>query len=316
MFTSIELRQILSIGRLNASGRGLNDKIIAMKIDHARGHSYDYRIIKTLNFPGINGDGTIGLVSITGQIVNDKLTRFWLVNTRPSIGPTGELLDNAKLGSNSTIELFEMNPGASTMKHVKTFADPQIVTPNNIAPMDDGGFYFTNDHGLNKLGIAFEATVLFGGAGVWYCDADTNCKKVAGGFKFANGLIKAKDGLLYVPSASMGGITVFEIQPDRSLKKLSQIAFAYPIDNLSQDSNGDIFIPHFPKMGEALGMFDNPFGPTGPSAVACLRKVGNDYEIEKLVEDKNGEVLPGTTTAIHDAKTKRLFLSSECSPLS
>lgn len=303
-----------NIGRLNASGRGLNDKVIAMKIDHARGRSYDYRILKTPSFDGINGDGTLGLVGLTGQIINSKLMRLWLVNTRPSIGPSGELLDNAKLGGNATIELFEMEPAASSMKHVKTFADPQIVTPNNIAPMDDGGFYFTNDHGLNKMGLLFEATVLFGGSGVWYCDAHTNCKKVAGGFKFANGLLKAQDGLLYVPSASMGGISVFEIQPDRSLKKLTQIPFSYPIDNLSQDSNGDILIPHFPKMTAMLGMFDNPYGPTGPSAVSRLRKTESGYEIEKMIEDKHGEALPGTTTVIHDAKTGRLFLSSVISP--
>jgi arylesterase/paraoxonase len=202
-----------NIGRLNASGRSLNDKVIALEIDHARGLSYDYRVLKTPSFAGVNGDGTLGLVSITGQVVNSKLLRLWLVNTRPSIGPSGELLDNAKLGGNSTIELFEMEPGASSMKHIKTFADPQIVTPNNIAPMADGGFYFTNDHGLNKVGPAFEATVLLGGSGVWYCDFNTNCGKVAGGFRFANGLLKAQDGLLYVPSATMGGISVVSCLP-------------------------------------------------------------------------------------------------------
>ena len=61
-----------------------------------------------------------------------------------------------------------------------------------------------------------------------------------------------------------------------------------------------------------LGMFDNPYGPTGPSAVSRLRKTETEYQIEKVVEDKYGEVLPGTTTAVHDAKSGRLFLSSVC----
>ena len=304
-----------NIGRLNASGRSLNDKVIAMNIDHPRGLSYDYRILKTPSFSGVNGDGTLGLVSITGQIINNDTLRLWLVNTRPSIDPSGALLDNAKIGGNSTIELFEMDPTASSMKHIKTFADPQIATPNNIAPMPDGSFYFTNDHGLHKVGLQFEATVLLGGSGVWHCDTNTSCKKVAGGIRFANGLLFGRDdNLLYVPSATMGGIGVFTIKPsDHTLTKKTQIPFPYPIDNLSQDSNGDIFIPHFPKMTAMLAMFDKPFGPTGPSAVSRLRKteIGGEYVVEKVIEDEAGEKLPGTTTAIHDAKTGRLFLSSE-----
>jgi arylesterase/paraoxonase len=306
-----------NIGRLNASGRSLNDKVIAMKIDHPRGLSYDYRVLKTPSFSGVNGDGTLGLVSITGQIINNDTLRLWLVNTRPSVDPSGALLDNAKIGGNSTIELFELDPNASNLKHIKTFADPQIATPNNIAPLPDGSFYFTNDHGLHKVGLQFEATVLLGGSGVWHCSSPnsspTVCKKVAGSVRFANGLLLGRDdNLLYVPSATMGGISVFVIQPDRTLKKLTQIPFPYPIDNLSQDSQGDIFIPHFPKMTAMLAMFERPYGPTGPSAVSRLRKIAKgEYEIEKVIEDEAGEKLPGTTTAIHDARTGRLFFSSK-----
>ncbi len=39
-------------------------------------------------------------------------------------------------------------------------------------------------------------------------------------------------------------------------------------------------------------------------------------EWEKVLEDRDGEVLPGTTTAIHDAKTGRLFLSSKVDAVS
>ena len=64
-------------------------------------------------------------------------------------------------------------------------------------------------------------------------------------------------------------------------------------------------------MTAMLAMFERPFGPTGPSAVSRLRKIGNEYVVEKVIEDEAGEKLPGTTTAIHDAKTGRLFLSSK-----
>lgn len=149
---------IPNIGRLNASVKGVCDNIIALKVDHARGSSYEHRVLKTPDFEGVSGDGTLGLVSITGQICSSKPIRLWLVDTRPSISPSGELLDNAKIGSNSTSELFEIDTSFSRMKRIKTFKDPQTVTSEDIAPMDDDGFYFTNDNGLHKVGLAFEAT--------------------------------------------------------------------------------------------------------------------------------------------------------------
>lgn len=130
----------------------MNDHVIAMDIDKPKGTSYEYRILKTPGFSGINGDGTINLVGMTGEATVD--VRLWFVNARPSVDPvSGAFLDAAVVGGNSTIELFDMDLGAGELKHVKTFADPQIATPNNIAATGDGGFYFTNDHGPHKVGF-------------------------------------------------------------------------------------------------------------------------------------------------------------------
>lgn len=146
---------IISIARFNVSGRGMNDHVVAMKIDSPKWNSYEYRILKTPDFSGINGDGTLNLLGMTGETMpKDGAIRLWFVNARPSVDPrSGELLDSATIGGNSTIELFEMDSDAGGMKHLRTFADPQIATPNNIAANGDGSFYFTNDHGLHKVGL-------------------------------------------------------------------------------------------------------------------------------------------------------------------
>ena len=132
----------------------MNDHVVAMSIDKPKGDSYEYRILKVPDFHGINGDGTINLLGMTGEDMPGRPLRLWFVNARPSVDPTsGGLLDSSKIGANSTIEVFEMNDNAGQMKHMRTFADPQIATPNNIAALGDGSFYFTNDHGLHKVGF-------------------------------------------------------------------------------------------------------------------------------------------------------------------
>lgn len=144
-----------SIHRLNATGRALNDHIVAMNIDNpSTSGAYTYRVLKPIDFAGVNGDGRIHVVGMTGTASEDRSEiRLWLINARPSVDAlTGELLDNAVVGGNSTIEVFTTEPGANSMKHVQTFANPQIATPNNVAVTKDGGFFFTNDHGPYKAG--------------------------------------------------------------------------------------------------------------------------------------------------------------------
>ena len=59
---------------------------------------------------------------------------------------TGEALDAKVVGANSTVELFQTKVGSETMKHVKTYADELIQTPNRVAWVNDHAFVFSNDH--------------------------------------------------------------------------------------------------------------------------------------------------------------------------
>ncbi|KAK5245342.1 hypothetical protein LTR07_006577 [Exophiala xenobiotica] len=297
-----------NIHRLNASGRGLNDHIVAMDIDKPTSSgSFSCRVLKTPNFPGVAGDGRLNVVGITGKPSRDSSTvKLFLVNARPSVdAQTGELLDNEVVGGNATVEVFEAGPDATTLKHIHTFADTQIATPNNIAPTDEGGFYFTNDHGLHKIG--------------W------RCRLVTSGFGFPNGLLLASDGLIYIPSALTGGITVLQPQPSSTngaaAKQIHFINLDYPIDNLHEDAEGAIFAATMPRVLEGLAAFNDPLNiaRTPSAAVHRVRRVRTTpqdeneyvYEVTKVIEDAKGEALPGATTAVHDAKTGRLFISGK-----
>jgi hypothetical protein len=53
--------------------------------------------------------------------------------------------------------------------------------------------------------------------------------------------VKGHDGLYYVVQASAARIYVFELQKDKTLLKIDEILTEMGVDNLSIDSNGDIF---------------------------------------------------------------------------
>ncbi|EXJ57530.1 hypothetical protein A1O7_07878 [Cladophialophora yegresii CBS 114405] len=312
-----------NIHRLNASARALNDHVVAMDIDSPTGEGgYAYRVLKTPGFAGVDGDGRIHVVGMTGTTsAYGVKTQIWLVNARPSVNAkTGELLDNTATGANSTIEVFETQQGSDSVVHLRTYADPQIATPNNVAVAEDGGFFFTNDHGPHKVGWQHHLSSFIGTGDVSYCSSAGVCKKVAHGFKFPNGLHLGSDGLLYVPSAAIGGITVFRPKPDGSLLRVHFIDLDYPLDNLSEDSNGDIYAAALPKGMQSLAAFEDPLNQkSAPAAVWRVRRLNRDvpnkyqYELTKVIEDAEGELLPSTTTCVHDAKTGRLFLSGELS---
>ncbi|KEF60799.1 uncharacterized protein A1O9_02361 [Exophiala aquamarina CBS 119918] len=307
-----------NVHRLNASGRGLNDHIVAMNIDNpATAGGFTYRVLKTPGFGGIAGDGTINVMGMTGTTSADGSDiNLWLINNRPSVdAATGEVLDNAIVGANSTIDVFSTTPGAESMKHVKTFANPQIATPNNLAVQKDGGFFFTNDHGLHKLGLQHQLSPVLGTGDLSYCSAEGACRKLEGGFKFPNGLLLGSDGLVYVPGAVVGGITVFKPGAGGSVTKVHYIDLNYPIDNLSEDANGDLYAAAMPKVLAGVASLDDPVhGPIPPATVWRVRRLNREardkyeYSLTKIIEDRDGEVLPFTTTVIHDASTGRLFM--------
>jgi hypothetical protein len=109
----------------------------------------------TPGFEGNRGDGVLVLHGIDVRVDAGDPPRLelLLINHRPPMNwETGELLDARKIGSNSTIEVFETILGETTMKHIKTYSDPVIDTPNEVAWISGDSFVFTNDHNA-KVGF-------------------------------------------------------------------------------------------------------------------------------------------------------------------
>ena len=114
--------------------------------------SFEPRVLKTPGFSGTAGDELINVAGFTGTDNADGRIDILITNMRPSVDENGKLVDQYAHGGNTTIERFTTGAGMSEMKHVKTYADRGIATPNRVATMEDGTVYVTNDHGPHKTG--------------------------------------------------------------------------------------------------------------------------------------------------------------------
>jgi hypothetical protein len=159
--------------------------------------------------------------------------------------------------------------------------------------------------------------MITGGGSVAYCSPTGTCHTASSNnrLKYPNGLSKGTDGLIYVPSTADGTVKVFSLQHDNTLKLQHNIRTGIPLDNISPDANGDLYAAAFPIALKTLKGMADPYGETSPSTVIRIRKtVASEFDgearyvVEKVIEDKEGEIISGATTVRHDVKTGRLFI--------
>lgn len=146
-------------------------------------------------------------------------------------------------------------------------------------------------------------------------DRSIPCEIVSAGHSYPNGLIHSQvDQQIYLPSSAAGGVKIFKEHLNGSLELVHDIGLPYAIDNLSEDQNGDIWAAAIPKGVDFFKHTSSPFTFSPPSSVFKIQRGSNgiyDAKIEKVLEDRDGQVMPGTTTVVHDATTGRLFLSGK-----
>ncbi|CZT43751.1 related to serum paraoxonase/arylesterase [Rhynchosporium secalis] len=340
MYTEFTAERYHSGDKLDISARDFNDHVSVLNIDHPGSDGlYGLQKLEIIgNYVSASGGKETDVHGIAMEVISPTRLRFWLNNHRPSTDPHGTLLDGKKVGANSTIEVFEHTRGSTTMEHVRTISHEAASTPNGLLATGDGGVYVTNDHD-SKIGKLRMLEMLFGGGSVTYCILSGSCNLAAThGFKFANGITglfstssknKNQNQVIYVANSAKGFISTHIIQPNGTLFRGKDNHLGMPVDNLSIDSAGDIFAACFP---DVLALVANMDGPVVEprreigSTVFRIRRIsdgmGEGEEegtirpvVEKVLEDLEGKVLPGATTAVHDVKTGSIWLGGVISPL-
>ncbi|KAF8312468.1 calcium-dependent phosphotriesterase [Clavulina sp. PMI_390] len=251
----------------------------------------------------------------------------YLVNHRPHTGDKAG--KDAEFGADEAIEVFKTTVGSTVLTHVHTFEDPTasvIITPNDIAGSDDGqSLYFTNDHGLrtgkwHRMARAWFSTKV---TSVGYCNVKTGCKIAVAGLPGTNGLVKTQDGTIWVASTSDGYIRGFSQQADNSLALVEKVYVGRLMDNLTVDTNGNIYaavVVGSPL--EADTFFADPIHNRMRSAAYNISLntgrdayFGEKWKVEKIFED-DGQLMSGVTTAFYDPKAKLMYYSGAFAPWS
>ena len=141
--------------------------------------------------------------------------------------------------------------------------------------------------------------------------------------KVPNGLTRARDGLVYVSEIITGIIHVFSQNEDRLLEKVDEITVGLPVDNLSIDSEGNVWGAALPQVYTWFKSAKDPSIIPPTTAIKISRKsdkgygefsrrnqnhYDGEYVVEKVLEDGSG-ALPGSTAVVHDPQTGRIYLS-------
>ncbi|KAI6363580.1 hypothetical protein MCOR25_005863 [Pyricularia grisea] len=323
-----------AVMQLNWEKRSLNDAVIVADLEKPDGDFFVTRVLSTHGYEGISGDNErLYLHGIDGLEVQSEDGKpkisIALINHKAAVdAETGKVLDPSAVGGNSTVEIFETGPDATELRHVRTYAHPNITVPNRatFAGDDaDAGIYVTNES-KTKVGFLANMISILPLGSVQFCDA-AGCEEISSRIKFPNGLYRARDGLLYVPSSGSSTIRVYRHVPGTSnnegrrhpVEEVGFIDVGYSIDNISEDADGNLFVAAFPKVMEILKFGDDPLNKWSTATIFRIRKTQEadgklSFTFEKLIEDRDKEALPGATTAVRDAKTGRLFLGGVTTP--
>ncbi|KAL1743409.1 hypothetical protein HDZ31DRAFT_40997 [Schizophyllum fasciatum] len=237
----------------------------------------------------------------------------YLVNHRPPPEPGAP-------GEDPSVEVFETRAGSGELRHVRTVADAAVLhSPNDVAGAPDGTrFWFTNDmkdvdgwkvRAGAKLYMFMQKPV----TSVGYCHVDHGCKIALDKVPGANGIVRVSDDRFMLGSATRPEVRVLALSPDDTLSVLSLGLTDLPLDNLTIDEDGVVWAAGFPKGAELIQKHipDPVNNPSASTAVRISCSNGNCTIDKPFESDGSGNIASGTTTVVHDAERKRLFLSGE-----
>ena len=181
------------------------------------------------------------------------------------------------------VELFrEEEPGR--FRHVRTFSDPLIASPNDIVAVGPEQFYVANDSMSELTKLVF-------------VDGDS-ARVVADDIASGGGINASADGtMLYVAETQGQTIRVMRRNPaDGSVESIDTIAIGTAPDNIDVADDGSLWIGAHSNIVALVMHFI--VGSDAPSQV--LRLTPEDGNVEEIYLNRGDEISAGSVGATYE----------------
>ena len=198
-----------------------------------------------------------------------------------------------------TVEVYRWN--GETLAHEKTIADPLMVSPNDVHPLDHERFFVTNDH-ANPPGWGRTIEEYFQReiSNVLYYDG-SRFREAAGGIGLPNGVNASPDGrTLYVASTITGSIRVFALDvASGALSPSGRIDVGSGVDNIDVDGNGQLWVAAHPKL---LTFVRHVSDPTIPAPSQVFRIEPTTKRVEEVYLELGSRLSGSSVGAFHNGR--------------
>jgi len=207
------------------------------------------------------------------------------------------LVINHRKHNEHTIERFANHENRG-FRHLETISGDALISPNNIAAIDEDSFYFTNDGRSRKKFVRSWDTFLYrstGSVGFYDGETFTIAEK---NLHFPNGIAAdTSDNRLYLTETTSGLLKVYQIEQEAgNLTFLYEQKIGSGADNINIDKNGNLWVARHPNL-PALNRHMTESVNASPSQVLSLHPTRDSFIVNLIFSD-DGRQISGASSAI------------------
>ncbi|MBE7413113.1 MAG: arylesterase [Leptospiraceae bacterium] len=195
----------------------------------------------------------------------------------------------------NTIEVFEII--GDKIKHLKTYSDPSLTSPNDLIALPDGRIFVSNDHGTGgKFRNLFDDAFKLKRSKIAFFDNE-KWNDLGEGVAFGNGIYyRVEDGkeIIYRAVFMSGTILKYQLvktEKSYDLKMISEIHIQSGVDNIEPDENGNLYVAAHPSTWKFLQHAKNKenFSPSE------VYKISKDLKFTKIYANSGKEISAAST---------------------
>jgi arylesterase / paraoxonase len=256
--------------------------------------------------------GTVMLVDLNAA---EPRPRAALASEPPNFAPSGMslylpptgpkrlfVINRTSLGRHS-VEIFEQS-ATGAFAHVESIRDRLLWSPNAIVAIGPRHFYVTNDYGFKESYEASDAEKYVQGrlrqnrGTVLYFDGE-RMKQMASRLGLPNGIAVSPDGrTVYVSEALRQRLRLFDRDVAAgTLKMREMVSLDSTPDNLTVDSNGDVWIGAHPRAVAFVRTLSDPTSRSPTQVLKFTPSAERDERVTEIYSNDGTELSAGTVAA-------------------